>query len=66
MDVGLKIKIARIKKGLTQQQLAELSGVSEPTICHIENNKHKSLNSIGKVCKVLDLDLENLLTTKNR
>ena len=66
MDLGLKIKIERIKQGLTQQELAKLSGVSEPTVCHIENNKYKSLNSIGKVCRVLDLDLEKLLTTKNR
>lgn len=38
-DIGSKIKAARIEKGLTQEQIAELLGVSRQTISNWENEK---------------------------
>ena len=38
-DIGCKIKEARIEKKLTQEQVAELLGVSRQTISNWENEK---------------------------
>lgn len=40
MDIGVKIKNARIKANLTQEQAAETLGVSRQTISNWENEKH--------------------------
>ena len=61
MKLGLKIKLARVKKGLTQQQLADLAGLTKPTICHIETQDKGTALSIAKVCEVLDLKVEKLV-----
>ena len=37
-DIGCKIKAARIEKKLTQEQVAELLGVSRQTISNWEND----------------------------
>ena len=37
MDIGAKIKTARIQSGLTQEQAAEALGVSRQTISNWEN-----------------------------
>ena len=36
-DIGSKIKAARLKKKMTQEQVAELLGVSRQTISNWEN-----------------------------
>ena len=60
--IGKKIKDARKLKGLSQEELAELSKMNLRTIQRIENNvnipRGKSLNLI---CSVLDLKLEDLI-----
>lgn len=38
-DIGSKIKAARLEKKLTQEQVAELLGVSRQTISNWENEK---------------------------
>ncbi len=38
MNYGQKIKSARIKKNLTQKELADLIGVSNNLICKWESN----------------------------
>ena len=59
--IGEKIRDARKLKGLTQEELAELSKMNLRTIQRIENNENaprgKSLNLI---CEVLDLSIEDL------
>jgi transcriptional regulator with XRE-family HTH domain len=51
------IKEARIKKGLTQQQLADETGMTLRTIQRIENSEVKpSLNSLTAISKVLETD----------
>lgn len=61
----LNLKIARIKKDLTQKQLSELLGMSIATVNRLENGK-KSIDDIKvkdlkKICSVLDLDIVNFL-----
>ena len=51
------IKQARIKKGMTQQQLADLANISKPLIGKAESYKQKySETAIKKIFKALDLE----------
>lgn len=65
--VGEKISEARKAKGLTQEEVAELSKVNLRTIQRIENNESvprgKTLNLI---CEVLEIDIEDLLYSKRQ
>ena len=55
------IKERRIKKGMTQQQLADDCGITLRTIQRIENGEVKpSLHSLNTISKVLEVDLSTL------
>lgn len=56
-----KMKMARIEKDLSQEQLAEKVGVTRQTIGMIETGKfNPSLNLCIAVCKALDKTLNDL------
>ncbi len=39
LDFGIRLKELRIKKGLTQEQLSELLGVTKSVVSYYESNK---------------------------
>lgn len=55
------IRKARIEKGLTQQELAHLAGVSMPTIVRLENNSDSQFHSqtLKRVSKALNIKLKD-------
>lgn len=56
-----KMKMARIEKDLSQEQLAEKVGITRQTIGMIETGKfNPSLNLCIAVCKALDKTLNDL------
>ena len=56
-----RIRFARIRKGFSQQKLAELTGVSRQTICSIENGQFAPTAKLAlKICNVLDQKFEHL------
>jgi len=57
------IENARIAKGISQRELAKLSGISRSTLNDIINGKIKKVdvNSLKKIAETLDLSLTNLL-----
>lgn len=60
--IGEKIKNIRTEKKMTQELLAEKSGLSVGYISNIETAKKKvSLNAIIKICNALDISLNTLL-----
>lgn len=60
------VKIERIKKDYTQEQLAEKMGVTQHYIGHIERGKaNMSLGKILELAKHLDTDIANLLNFKD-
>ena len=63
--IGEKISAGRKAKGLTQEELAELSKVNLRTIQRIENNENEPRGkTLVLICEVLDIDLESLLLSK--
>jgi len=56
-DFGQRIKELRLKKGITQYQLAEAAGVDPKHISHIETGRSfPKADLIEKFAKVLDVD----------
>lgn len=60
-DKNKKMKIARIEKDLSQDQLASIVGVTRQTISMIESGKfNPSLQLCIAICKALDRTLDQL------
>ena len=60
-NIGKIIYETRKAKGLTQEELAELSKINLRTIQRIENNESEPRGkTLSLVCEALDLNLENL------
>lgn len=60
--MGLNLKIARIKKELTQKQLAEITGVSPATINKVEKGKIDiRIGTLKKIAKALDVSISELI-----
>ena len=58
---NIKLKIARVQKGLSQQELADLCEVTRQTIGLIEKGKYNpTLNLCVKISTVLNLTLNDL------
>ena len=59
--MNMRLKLARVEKGLSQQQLAEKIGVTRQTIGLIENEKYNpTLNLCIRIAQVLDRTLDQL------
>lgn len=59
---GKNVKIERIKKDLTQEQLAEIMGVSQNYIANIECGKaNMSLAKVLELATFLETEIEKLL-----
>ena len=59
---GLNVKIARLKKGLTQEQLAELMNIHLTYIARIETGKiNMSLGKILELANTLNIDINKLI-----
>lgn len=62
MDIGPKIKNARVKANLTQEQVAEALGVSRQTISNWENEKtYPDIISVMKMSDLYQITLDHLL-----
>lgn len=55
---GEIIRDARKKRGWSQTELGEKSGVSRPTIARVEANNDVTTATIAKIAQVLGLKLE--------
>lgn len=56
--VGDKLKNARQNRGMTQKELAEITGLSTAMITHLENGKvQASLDSIEKISEALGISI---------
>lgn len=56
------IKKYRLEHKLTQQDLADLTGLSRQYICNIENesrNKHLTISVLGRISDALNIQIAN-------
>lgn len=62
MEIGIKLKIARTNKRMTQEQVAEVLDVSRQTILNWENNKsYPDIVSVIKMSDIYSVSLDHLL-----
>ncbi len=62
---GKNVKIERIKKDYSQEDFAEILGVSQNYIARIETGKQNmSLGKIAELAESLNVDMERLLNFK--
>lgn len=55
---GLNVQKYRLKLGISQEELAELSGLHRTYISSVERGKRSiSLNNIEKIAYALDIDI---------
>jgi len=63
---NIKMKLARVEKGLSQQELADLVGATRQTIGLIEKGKYNpSLNLCIRISKTLGKTLDKLFWKDN-
>ena len=63
MDIGQKIKDARLAKGLTQEELGSLIGLQKSAIAKYENGRVVNIkrSTLQKLAKALDLRGSDLI-----
>lgn len=62
MNIGTKIKTARVEAGLTQEKSAEILGVSRQTVSNWENEKsYPDIVSVIKMSDIYNVSLDKLL-----
>jgi DNA-binding XRE family transcriptional regulator len=59
--IGEAFRKARIMRGMTQEQLAELAGVHENSICNLENSGSSHVRTCIAVAAVLDFDFSRIV-----
>ncbi len=64
---GLNIKLERLKKGLTQEHVAECLDLSSVYVSNVESGKHKQISLLNahKFAKFYGKSLDYLLTEKS-
>lgn len=67
MDIGSKIREARLAAGLTQEQAAEALGVSRQTMSNWENNKtYPDIVSVIRMSDLYAVSLDSLLKEQEK
>lgn len=65
IDLGMRLKELRIKRGLSQTELAELVGVTPSTISQVESNLiYPSLPALLKMAEVLSVEVSSFFQEK--
>lgn len=67
MEIGMKIKKARLRKGLTQQELGNIVGVQKSAIAKYENGRVVNIkrSTLQKIASALDLRPSDLIFTES-
>jgi len=66
LDGGNPIKVWREYRGLTQQQLADASGISKPYLSQIETGKRTGTTEIlSAIAKTLNVSLDDVYEKQN-
>ena len=64
--LGLNIRVARIKKSISQEGLADMAGVARSTMGIVERGEQSpSVQTIAKVANALNIDIHKLFIFDN-
>ena len=64
--IGLKIKIERVKRNISQERLAELANLSRPTIGAIERGqKSPTFNTLESIAEAFGITVQDLFNFDN-
>ena len=62
MNIGENIRLIRLKKGLSQEKVADFLSISTTAYGYIERNKSEiTVSRLLKICKVLEVDFSEIL-----
>lgn len=62
-SVGIEMKVARIRKGLSSKEVAKLSGLHESTISELERGiKDAHILTYKRIADALKVDLKTFLS----
>jgi len=61
MEGENKLKVWRDYRGLTQQQLSERTGLSQPAIAQMETKRSGTTTNLKKLATALNIDLDDLV-----
>ncbi|MDU7535870.1 MAG: helix-turn-helix transcriptional regulator [Peptostreptococcaceae bacterium] len=56
-----KLREIRVKRGLTQEELAKAAYVSQSSICYIEKGKMPRMDTLQKICEALEIQIQELI-----
>lgn len=60
--IGKNIKAERVRKGLSQEELAELAGISRRTVSVVENGAQQpKILLVVNLARALDVDINEFL-----
>lgn len=67
MEIGQKIKKARLERGLTQQELGDIVGVQKSAIAKYENGRVVNIkrSTLQKIAKALNIRPSELVFTES-
>ena len=64
--IGLKIKLERVKRSLSQEQLAELAELRRPTVATIERGqKSPTFNTLEAIAAAFGMSVQELCNFDN-
>ena len=69
MIVRKNMKRIRNERGLTQQDLADMTELSREYICDIENesrNKHPTIAVLGRIAEAMDIHIVNFFVSDEK
>lgn len=57
--IGCRIRHFRLTQDLTQQELADLAGITKANLCNIEKGKYSAgIDIIHRICESLNLEIQ--------
>ncbi len=65
MHLGLKLKILRLSKGITQEELADQIHKTRPLISNIEQKGKVGHQTLRDICKVLGVSPDEIMNEMN-
>ncbi len=64
--IGLKVKLERVKRGLSREKLAEMADLHTGTIGTIERGeKEPSITTLEQIAAALNIEFEDLINVSN-